>query len=199
MSPVTKILFLTASPSDKAALQLDEEMRLISQRIRRGEYRNLFEMCSAPAIRATDLPFELMDNAPEIVHFSGHGSKTGALYFIHDGDRAARPIPPQTLARVFKQFRDRVKCVVLNACYSAAQAEATTAIAFAASFYEALASGKSVAEALELKLTQDEDRIVAVSGSACKRPIPMASATAMSINKAAQRKQSDATVGSSES
>lgn len=173
MSPVTKILFLTASPSDKAALQLDEEMRLIGQRIRRGEYRNLFEMRTAPAIRATDLPFELMDNAPEIVHFSGHGSKTGALYFIHDGDRAARPIPPRTLARVFKQFRDRVKCVVLNACYSAAQAEAiaesipcvvgmsravydSTAIAFAAGFYEALAFGKNVAEAFELGLTQVE-------------------------------------------
>ncbi len=173
MSPVTKILFLTASPSDKAALQLDEEMRLIGQRIRRGEYRNLFEMRSAPAIRATDLPFELMDNAPEIVHFSGHGSKTGALYFIHDGDRAARPIPPRTLARVFKQFRDQVKCVVLNACYSAAQAEAiaesipcvvgmsravydSTAIAFAAGFYEALAFGKNVAEAFELGLTQVE-------------------------------------------
>lgn len=171
MSAVTKILFLTASPSDKAALQLDEEIRLISQRIRRGEYRNLFEMRSAPAIRATDLPFELMDNAPEIVHFSGHGSKAGSLHFINDGDRTARPIPPKTLARVFKQFRDRVKCVVLNACYSAAQAEAiaesipcvvgmsravldSTAIAFAAGFYEALAFGKSVAEAFELGLTQ---------------------------------------------
>lgn len=171
MSAVTKILFLTASPSDKAALQLDEEIRLISQRIRRGEYRNLFEIRSAPAIRATDLPFELMDNTPEIVHFSGHGSKAGSLHFINDGDRTARPIPPKTLARVFKQFRDRVKCVVLNACYSAAQAEAiaesipcvvgmsravldSTAIAFAAGFYEALAFGKSVAEAFELGLTQ---------------------------------------------
>lgn len=171
MSAVTKILFLTASPSDKAALQLDEEIRLISQRIRRGEYRNLFEIRSAPAIRATDLPFELMDNTPEIVHFSGHGSKAGSLHFINDGDRTARPIPPKTLARVFKQFRDRVKCVVLNACYSSAQAEAiaesipcvvgmswavldSTAIAFAAGFYEALAFGKSVAEAFELGLTQ---------------------------------------------
>ena len=264
MSPVTKILFLTASPSDKAALQLDEEMRLIGQRIRRGEYRNLFEMRTAPAIRATDLPFELMDNAPEVVHFSGHGSKTGALYFIHDGDRTARPIPPRTLARVFKQFRDRVKCVVLNACYSAAQAEAiaesipcvvgmsravydSTAIAFAAGFYEALAFGKSVAEAFELGLTQvelsapsaiheteipqlivrkgedaskirllppqpeeskaqpqvfartqPEEQVVAVSDLSPKRPIPTASSTAKSSNEAAQRKQTDTTVGPSD-
>lgn len=173
MSPVTKILFLTASPSDMAALQLEEEIRLISQRIRRSEYRKLFEMRSAPAIRATDLPFELMDHAPEIVHFSCHGSQVGELFFVQDGDRTARPIPPKTLARVFKQCRDRIKCVVLNACYSTAQAEAiaesipcvvgmsravldSTAIAFSAGFYEALAFRKSVAEAFELGLSQVE-------------------------------------------
>ena len=173
MPTATKILFLTSNPSDTAALQLDEEIRLIGQRIRRGEYRKLFEIRSAPAIRATDLPYELMDNAPDIVHFSGHGSTTGELYFVSDGDRTAQPIPAKTLARVFKQFRDRVKCVVLNACYSSIQAKAIaesipcvvgmsravpdpTAIAFAAGFYEALAFGKSVADAFELGQTQVE-------------------------------------------
>lgn len=169
----TKILFLTANPSGTAALQLDEEIRLIGQRIRRGEYRKLFEIRSAPAIRATDLPFELLDNAPEVVHFSGHGSSAGELLFVKDGDSSPHPVPAKTLARVFKQFRDRVKCVVLNACYSRIQADAiaesipcvvgmsravpdATAIAFAAGFYEALAFGKSVADAFELGLTQVE-------------------------------------------
>lgn len=169
----TKILFLTANPSDTAALQLDEELRLIGQRIRRGEYRKLFEIRLAPAFRATDLPYELMDNAPDIVHFSGHGSAAGELFFVRDGDRSASPIPAKTLARVFKQFRDRIRCVVLNACFSAIQAEAiaesipcvvgmsrqvpdSTAIAFAAGFYEALAFGKSVSAAFELGLTQVE-------------------------------------------
>jgi len=173
MSPPIRILFLTANPSDTAALQLDEEIRLISQRIRRGEYRKLFEIRSAPAIRATDLPYELMDQTPDIVHFSGHGTKAGELCFVSDGDHRTMLIPAQTLARVFKQFRDRVKCVVLNACYSAIQAAAiaesipcvvgmsravpdSTAIAFAAGFYEALAFGKTIAEAFELGQTQVE-------------------------------------------
>ena len=173
MSSATKILFLTANPSGTAALQLDEEIRLIGQRIRRGEYRKLFEIRSAPAIRATDLPYELMDNTPEIVHFSGHGSSAGELLFVNDSDGSPHPVPAKTLARVFKQFRDRVKCVVLNACYSRIQAEAiaesipcvvgmsravpdATAIAFAAGFYEALAFGKSVADAFELGQTQVE-------------------------------------------
>ena len=75
MTTQTKILFLTANPSDTAELLLGEEIRLISARIRRGEYRKLFDIRSAPAIRATDLPFELMDQIPHIVHFSGHGTE----------------------------------------------------------------------------------------------------------------------------
>ncbi len=173
MTTQTKILFLTANPSDTAELLLGEEIRLISARIRRGEYRKLFDIRSAPAIRATDLPFELMDQTPHIVHFSGHGTDKGELCFVRDGDLQTVAIPAPTLARVFRQFRDSVKCVVLNACFSAIQAEAiaesipcvvgmtravpdATAIAFSAGFYEALAFGKSVADAFELGLTQVE-------------------------------------------
>ena len=173
MMTQTKVLFLTANPSDTAALHLDEEIRLISQRIRRGEYRKLFDIRSAPAIRATDLPYELMDQTPDIVHFSGHGTEEGELCFVRDGDLRTVAIPAPTLARVFRQFRDRIKCVVLNACFSSIQAEAiaesipcvvgmtravpdATAIAFAAGFYEALAFGKSVADAFELGQMQVE-------------------------------------------
>lgn len=169
----TKILFLTANPASTVALQLDEEIRLIGQRIRRGEYRKLFDIRSVPALRATDLPYELMDGAPDIVHFSGHGSSAGELLFQRDRDAEAVPIPASTLARVFKQLRDRIRCVVLNACYSQIQAAAiaesipcvvgmaravpdATAIAFASGFYEALAFGKSVAEAFELGQIQIE-------------------------------------------
>lgn len=168
-----KVLFLSSNPSNTARLLLDEEIREISQRVRRGEYRKLFDIRQAPAVRATDLPYELMENSPEVVHFSGHGTTTGELLFVRDGDNAAHPIPGPTLARVFKQLREKVKCVVLNACFSDQQAQAivesipcvigmsrgvpdTTAVAFAAGFYEALAFGKSIAVAFELRLTQIE-------------------------------------------
>jgi hypothetical protein len=169
----TKILFLSANPRDTSQLQLDEEVRLISQRIRRGEYRKLFDIRLAPAIRATDLPYELMDHMPDVVHFSGHGTRSGELLFSDGSGRGSVPIPAQTLARVFKQLRDRIKCVVLNACFSEIQARAiaesipcvvgmsrtvpdATAIAFAAGFYEGLAFGKSIAEAFELGQLQIE-------------------------------------------
>lgn len=178
-----QILFLTANPMTTTALKLDEEMRLISHRMRRAEYRKQFEFRSAPAIRATDLPYELMDNAPDIVHFSGHGQQDGSLLFVWDADRKTVPIPPATLARVFKQLQGRIQCVVLNACYSEAQAESIAkfipcvvgmsravpddaAIAFAAGFYEALAFGKSIAEAFELGQIQVELTSPELAGSA---------------------------------
>ena len=173
MSPVTKILFLTASPSDKAPLQLDEELRQIGQRIRRGGYQHLFSLRSVPGIRATELPYELMSDPPDILHFSGHGSPAGELYFIAGPAERAQPIPGSTLAKLFRQFRDRIKCVVLNACWSTVQAAAIAesipcvvglsraisdpaAIAFAAGFYEALAFGKTVKEAFDLGVIQLE-------------------------------------------
>ncbi|WP_437655780.1 CHAT domain-containing protein [Sorangium sp. So ce1182] len=172
-STVTKILFLSANPSDTAALQLDEELRQIGRRIRRAEYRKLFDIKVAPGLRAIDLPYELMDARPEVVHFSGHGSMTGELVFLNEADRSRRAIPPATLSRVFKQLKDKICCVVLNACYSEVQAQAivewipcvvgmsravpdASAIAFAAGFYEALAFGRTVAEAFELGLSQIE-------------------------------------------
>jgi predicted MPP superfamily phosphohydrolase len=173
MSAVTKILFLTAGPSDKPTLQLEEEFRLVDQRIRRGGYQHLFSLRLVPGIRATELPFELMTDPPDILHFSGHGSSTGELYFVDGPAGNAHPVPGATLAKLFQQFRDRIKCVVLNACWSTVQAKAIVqsipcvvglsrdisdraAIAFAAGFYEALAFGKTVKEAFDLGVIQLE-------------------------------------------
>lgn len=173
MSAVTKILFLTASPTDRPPLQLEEEFRLVDQRIRRGGYQHLFSLRLVPGIRATELPFELMTDPPDILHFSGHGSSTGELYFVDGPAGNAHPVPGATLAKLFQQFRDRIKCVVLNACWSTVQAKAIVqsipcvvglsrdisdraAIAFAAGFYEALAFGKTVKEAFDLGVIQLE-------------------------------------------
>lgn len=168
-----KILFVAANPSNLAPLQLEEEIRLIAQRIRPREYRKMFSLQSAPALRATDFAQKLMEQTPDIVHFSGHGSSGTGLLFLGDGDHAAKPIPEGELAQIFGRLGNTVKCVVLDACYSEIQAAAIaesipcvvgvsravsdrTAIAFATEFYEALASGKSVAAAFKLGKVQVE-------------------------------------------
>ena len=74
---------------------------------------------------------------------------------------------PDALSALFEKFADHVKCVVLNACYSAAQAEAIVkhidyvvgmddsigdraAIAFAVGFYQGCGAGESFDEAFRL-------------------------------------------------
>ncbi len=76
-------------------------------------------------------------------------------------------MPTGALAGLFRVLKDNVRVVLLNACYSAAQAKAIVkeidcavgmsravkddhAIAFAAEFYQALAYGRSVQEAFDL-------------------------------------------------
>jgi hypothetical protein len=168
-----KILFLSANPVDTSSLHLDEELRLINERIRSGEHRKLFDVRCEPAMRATDLPRALMEHQPQVVHFSGHGAKSGELLLKRDGDLRAHPIPPATLSLIFSVLKGSLQCVVLNACYSEAQAHViaqhvpcvvgmsravpdATAIAFAGGFYEAMAFGRSVAEAFQLGLAHIE-------------------------------------------
>jgi len=171
MLPV-RLLFLAASPTSVERLQLDREAREIAEKIRLSDGRDFLEMISCWAVRPEDLLQHLNEHRPHIVHFSGHGSRTGEI-FLEDEQRRPFAVNHSTLARLFEAMSDNIRLVVLNACYSAAQARAivefvdcaigttseiedTAAVAFAASFYRALGFGRSVAEALQQgKVTLD--------------------------------------------
>jgi FMN phosphatase YigB (HAD superfamily) len=160
-----KILFLAANPLGTDRLQLDEEIRSIREKIRAAEYRDEIELISAWAVRPDDLIQLLNEHQPQIVHFSGHGSPTGEILLV-DSTGTAKPVSTGALKALFKTLKGNIRLVVLNACYSEAQAAAiienidcavgmTTAIEdrtaaiFAASFYRALGFGRSVEEAFE--------------------------------------------------
>lgn len=115
-----------------------------------------------------DLQELLLRHQPHIVHFSGHGSSAGQLLLEDDRGRDFA-VPPDAPSRLFAilRDRDRVRCVVLNACYSEPQAQAIAAhidcvigmpdaigdaasLNFAASFYQALAYGRDVQTAFDL-------------------------------------------------
>ena len=165
-----KILFLAANPTDTARLRLDEEVRAIDQALQLARFRDAFDLQQAHAVRVADLQGLLMRYQPHIVHFSGHGSETGAIILQDDRGRAT-PVPPQALTNVFALLKDNIRVVVLNACFSQPQAEAiaqhidcvvgmseeigdTAARDFAAAFYGALAYGRSVKTAFELGRNQ---------------------------------------------
>ena len=160
-----KVLFLAANPTNTTRLALDEEIRAITEKIRASEYRDLIELVSVWAVRADDLLQALNQHQPQIVHFSGHGEPSGEIILV-DSDKAAKNVSIKAIKALFKTLKDNIRVVVLNACYSHAQANALTevidcvvgmnaaigdqaAMTFAASFYRAIGFGRSVQEAFE--------------------------------------------------
>lgn len=160
-----RILFLAANPTDTTQLRLGEEVREIDAALRQAEYREHFDLRQHHAVRVADLQGLLLRHQPDILHFSGHGSDAGEI-ILEDGSGRAHPVTPQALGSVFAARKSNIRCVVLNACLSQAQAEAIVqhvdavvgmavaigdraAISFATAFYQALAYGESMRTAFE--------------------------------------------------
>jgi hypothetical protein len=164
------IVFLAAEPTNTSRLRVGEELREIQEKLQLAKLRDEFRLEQRMSVRPVDLTQTLLDLAPKIVHFSGHGTITGALCF-EDSRGEAHPISPDTLAALFKEFSSQVECVLLNACYSENQAIAISeyidyvigmnqaigdnaAIAFSVGFYQALGAGRTVEEAYKFGCIQ---------------------------------------------
>lgn len=160
-----KILFLGANPKNTTRLRIDEELREIDQQLRLSTARERLSLAQGWAIRADDLQQALIDNEPQIVHFSGHGDVEGIL--IEDEQGNAHQISTDAVSELFGLFKESVKCVLLNACFSETQAKAilahipyvigmrsempdAAAIKFSVGFYKAIAAGKTVEFAFSL-------------------------------------------------
>jgi hypothetical protein len=135
------ILFFSANPSDTSPLELDEECRAIVDEKDRARLRDAFDVRPVLAARIDDLRRKLAEHAPAVVHFGGHGERAsgegrrGSLgptgsprvgrgeLLLEDEAGSAAPVPMEALAELFRIERG-VRCVVLNACHTAAQAEA---------------------------------------------------------------------------
>jgi hypothetical protein len=139
-----KILLLSANPLAAGRRQIDEEMREIKEGLRQAKQREQFAIETATAVRYRDLRRQILDNSPNIVHFSGHGKgiergveDATSRKFEFDGEESGdegiivedesgqvKLITTEAIAGLFKLFADSVECVVLDACYSQVQAEA---------------------------------------------------------------------------
>jgi len=161
-----KILILAANPIDTSTLRLGEEVREISAALERAKMRDQFEIISQWAVRPNDLLQALVKHKPQIVHFSGHGAGTEGLALEDDSGRM-QLVSTQALTELFKLFKNKIQYVLLNACYSEAQAEAIhqhidyvigmnkaigdrAAIIFAEAFYQGLGNELSIEDAYEL-------------------------------------------------
>jgi hypothetical protein len=147
------ILFLAANPTGTDRLALDQEARAIQVELERSGNRDGFEFVTRWAAEPLDLLRELRKLKPTVVHFSGHGGQRRAdepsqgraprrdvvsglgpsgdeqrdgLFFQGPDGRAVL-VSTAALEETFGAAGASVKLVVLNACYSEAQAEALLA------------------------------------------------------------------------
>jgi len=180
---IVKVLFLAADPTDASRLRLGQEFREIHENIRLSKTRNKFSLVQRFAVRPRDISQAILDEEPQIVHFSGHGTDNGSLCF-EDELGKMKIITPDSLADLFQLASNQVTCVLINACYSIAQANAISAhiryvigmnnaisdraaISFAVGFYQALGAGKSIEDAykfgcVQIKLQGIPDQLIPI-------------------------------------
>jgi hypothetical protein len=190
------VLFLAANPVAVQVLQLGEECRAIEHKIRAAKFRDQIRFHSRWAARPDDLLQALNEDTPSVLHFSGHGAGDQGLCFQAE-DGSAQHVSAEGLAQVMRAAGTSVMVVVLNACYSEVQAQALVAhvpcvvgmpdaigdeaaIIYAASFYGALAFGKSVGNAhqqglaaLALQPTGGPARDIQAAEGAPPAPAPL--------------------------
>jgi len=160
-----RVLFLGANPQDTMPLRLDEEVRAIDRALSTASLGHRFELVQKWAVRVDEIQQHMLHAKPNVVHFSGHGSRDRSIA-LQGEDGRSRPVAAERLARVLARFNQRLRCVVLNACYSQEHGDALiehidcvvgmssavpdpVAIRFAAAFYQAAASGCSVEDSFE--------------------------------------------------
>ena len=168
--PIVNVLMMCASPKDAGdPLRLDEEARDLKEQIRLVDKpKQDVVVTHAWAVRTDQVQMEVMNNAPDILHFSGHGG-TGLLCFEDKNGKVAAVSAAAVEGLV--KLSDSVKCLVLNACFSASIASQAkdhvaavigcsvaigddAAIAFTRAFYRALRHGHPYRRAFDLALNE---------------------------------------------
>jgi len=155
-----RVLLVFANPKGTTKLRLDEEERAIREAIRLSKARDLITLKALPASTVDDLRRELLDEEPDIIHFSGHGGPGAIVLETAVGSKQGTTII--ALADLLRRY-PRVKCALLNSCYSMSEITPVApftvgmetsvtdqaAIEFARGFYDAVGAGRGFSDAVE--------------------------------------------------
>ncbi len=153
-----------ANPSSYARLELGEEVKKIQRNLKVAKERDNLELKQEWAVTIETLMQAILDESPNIIHFSGHGQQEGII--LQNEIREPKIVSGEALASLFRLFKDTVQCVVLNACYSEYQANLIkshvpyvigmksgipdgAAISFSTGFYKAIGAGRDIPFAFE--------------------------------------------------
>jgi len=159
--PVT-VLCLFADPLRASKIRIDREARLLNEIGDRGGVG----IRMRHAVQVTDIIPALLREKPRILHFAGHGLRSGRLVF-EDVAGVPTSVGLASLARaIVAACPSMLDCVVLNSCFTGENAEAfrgatkavagsvtaindDCALAFGRGFYTAIGSGQPVPKAYE--------------------------------------------------
>lgn len=162
---MAKILIFQSNPDEEEWLRIDREVREIKEAV--GSYGGVNnQVIYVGAAKIHDLPRFLQLEKPDIFHFSGHGSSENELIF-ESSSGGGEAIADNTLKTIFEIAKNKLKCVVLNSCYSKPQAKIISqyipyvignngsieddgAIQFSKSLYSNLSLGLSIEESFKL-------------------------------------------------
>ena len=162
------VLFIASNPLDQEQLRLDEEVRAITDMIRKSEHRDAVKLVSCWAVRPLDLLQAINEHKPTVIHFSGHGSDQDEIIFQNEyGD--AKPVSKHALVQTMAAASGDIKLIFFNPCYSANQAKAVVesiwaaigmnnsigddaARVFAAQFYSSIGFGHSIRKSFDQAL-----------------------------------------------
>ena len=75
------ILFVGVNPDDTAMLDLTREAETIQRQLHQSEHRERFQLEQRWNAEVTQLPGLLLRYTPQVLHFGGHGTDDGRLYF----------------------------------------------------------------------------------------------------------------------
>jgi hypothetical protein len=120
VEPPLRILVATASPAGSATLDVEGELAAIKEAVQSlGDGVRIIPL---PHATRWALRQRLIDDAPHVLHFAGHGDFDGqeGTLVLEDERRRAERLPGTMLATLLKGAS--VRLAVLNACLSAVDA-----------------------------------------------------------------------------
>lgn len=115
--PVDKltILFLAANPQDTQKLALDQEVRSITEAIRKSEGRDGIEFFSRWAVQSLDI-LQADNETDRRSFFSGHGSEKGEIV-LDDGSGNIAMVSKEAMAAAVASASKKVRMIFFNACF----------------------------------------------------------------------------------
>jgi CHAT domain len=162
------VLLLTSNSLPGQPLRVDAEVRRVQEAVRGSKFAENVQVEYRPAADLKSILDGLNDYQPQVVHFSGHGSKTDLVTDTGTVDAALAndKLSYSLLGQALAATDHPPQIVMLNSCWSSAARKVIppsvdflvsmsvpisdiAAAAFAPQFYAALASGQSVSSAFK--------------------------------------------------